>query len=241
MTIALAMSIVTWVWVLAGAGLFVFIIYIAFTESPPDSEVFLLIVAAATGGIGAMVLGLSGAGFPAVAVWVWRIAGVTYLVAAIFAAAKGVAGSPTTTRRSSTAVPVLNIVVALLVSIPSWLTARAIAVSTASTAAPATRISYTIEGIRLWQGIALGMLALGTLVFLFLFVRMVERGVAPQLESHWGGIGGGLSGWRLSPSLTYLAAAAVFGVLFAIFVVQLDRPASKTPPPAQNDTTAAKQ
>ena len=80
------------------------------------------------------------------------------------------------------------------------------------------------SGVTLWHGIALALLAIGTVVFIVLFIRMLESGDSPQLESHWGGIGGGLGGWRLSGSLTYLAAATVFGVLFAFFVLHLDSP-----------------
>ena len=37
-----------------------------------------------------------------------------------------------------------------------------------------------------------------------LFVRSLETEKRLSIESHWGGLGGGLGGWRVSRSLTYL-------------------------------------
>lgn len=66
-------------------------------------------------------------------------------------------------------------------------------------------------------GSALAMALLGTLTLLFalLFLRAVERGEPPLFESHWGGLGGGLGGWRISPALAYLVATLLFGALVA--------------------------
>src|SRR4029450_7897614 len=111
--------------------------------------------------------------------------------------------------------------------------ARQPVVSASTVTAESAVRAITIDGVRLWRGIALAPIGFGPIVFVWLFVRMVERGVTPQVESHWGGIGGGLGGWRVSASLTYRAAAAVFGVLFAIFVMQLE-----PRPPAPGSTGA---
>jgi hypothetical protein len=72
-----------------------------------------------------------------------------------------------------------------------------------------------------WIG-ALALLALGTLIFLSLFVQRLQLGGAPQIETHWGGIGGGLGGWRMSSSLGYLLVAIVLSVMFTVFLVQFD-------------------
>src|SRR5439155_21104920 len=107
--------------------------------------------------------------------------------------------------------------------------------SVASTSAPATLVVHEIGD---WHGVALTMLAAGTLIFLGLFVWTMERGGSLQVESHWGGIGGGLGGWRASASLAYLLAAIAFGVLFAFFVIRLDRPPSSDPKATQPQAAA---
>jgi hypothetical protein len=63
---------------------------------------------------------------------------------------------------------------------------------------------------------ALTLFALGTVVAVALFLWAVRRGDLPQIESHWGGLGGGMGGWRISASMAYLVTATIFGSLFAV-------------------------
>jgi hypothetical protein len=49
----------------------------------------------------------------------------------------------------------------------------------------------------------------------WLFVRSMEREERIELQSHWGGLGGGLGGWRLSRSLVFLGTTAVTFILLA--------------------------
>jgi hypothetical protein len=66
-----------------------------------------------------------------------------------------------------------------------------------------------------------------------------ERGQPFGVESHWGGLGGGLGGWRVSPQVIYLVAALVFaGMLTALASRTLDvlRPAA--PPPTADSRTS---
>jgi hypothetical protein len=71
------------------------------------------------------------------------------------------------------------------------------------------------------------LFALGAGLFLLLFIADVRRGGSPRIESHWGGIGGGLGGWRLSRSLSYLLVAACCAVVFCAFIFQFEaRPES---------------
>jgi hypothetical protein len=60
------------------------------------------------------------------------------------------------------------------------------------------------------------LLALGCLAAVFLnrFLKEIRREV-PVIESHWGGLGGGLSGWRISASLLYFAGAVCLAAVFA--------------------------
>lgn len=66
-------------------------------------------------------------------------------------------------------------------------------------------------------GLLLGVLAM--LAALRAFDRMT-KGDAIGLESHWGGLGGGSSGWRLSPAAGLAALALAFtGASLALVVV----------------------
>ena len=79
--------------------------------------------------------------------------------------------------------------------------------------------------------------------FLLLEFRRSLNIEAPRVETHWGGLGGGLGGWRISASLAYLVAAIAFGAMFTAFSTRWlfhietrkDEPASVT---HQADTLA---
>jgi hypothetical protein len=64
------------------------------------------------------------------------------------------------------------------------------------------------------------------LVFLMFFIIQVQRGDLPSIETNSGGLGGGLGGWRVSGSLTYLVGLIAFG---AFFWFTLPRDANKPP------------
>jgi hypothetical protein len=58
-----------------------------------------------------------------------------------------------------------------------------------------------------------------------LFLRSIEADKRISVESEWGGLGGGLGGWRVSASLTFLLiSAALFAVLATL--INADVPAS---------------
>ena len=74
-----------------------------------------------------------------------------------------------------------------------------------------------------WGGLGLpvavlaGFFGLLTAFFAGRFALAVERDPdRPGFESHWGGLGGGLGGWRVSTSLVYLMAAIAFAGLLAL-------------------------
>jgi hypothetical protein len=56
-------------------------------------------------------------------------------------------------------------------------------------------------------------LAAGATGFLCAFFWESIRGGRAQVETHWGGFGGGLRGWRISQSLLYLFGALAFAAL----------------------------
>jgi hypothetical protein len=49
----------------------------------------------------------------------------------------------------------------------------------------------------------------------YLFVRTIEGGERIEFQSHWGGLGGGLGGWRVSRPLVFLLTTALTFALFA--------------------------
>lgn len=58
-----------------------------------------------------------------------------------------------------------------------------------------------------------GLLCLTALLFAAACIDRIEAGDRLGVEQDWGGLGTGPGGWRLSPSLAYLAAAVLFGAL----------------------------
>ena len=231
---SLVIAVVQWSWLIVGLGV-LGTLALLLTQEDGDSEVaalWLLLPVLGVGGIGLSSSALSGLGFPIAALWVWRLGGFLYLSTSTAVVVKS------KERWARIAGGVNALLAVLLLSATSLgerlFVQNAIAVPTRTPVMP-----YVVDGVRTWHGIALTILAFGTVFFLVLFVRMVERGVTPQVESNWGGLGGGLGGWRISPSLTYLVAAAVFGVLFAYFVTQLEQDPDDTTP--QKTTTAAAQ
>src|SRR5271154_126167 len=58
--------------------------------------------------------------------------------------------------------------------------------------------------------------------FFYQFAEAIRLEGAPHIESHWGGLGGGVGGWRVSPSLIYLSGAIIFGILMAFSVRAFD-------------------
>lgn len=53
----------------------------------------------------------------------------------------------------------------------------------------------------------------GSVMIFFLgsFAAAMRSSTWPTVETSWGGLGGGLGGWRISPAVLYLVAALVFG------------------------------
>lgn len=65
-----------------------------------------------------------------------------------------------------------------------------------------------------------------TLWFAWMFVSSVEREGPPQVDTNWGGLGGGLGGWRCSASLVYGLCALTFGICTGFAFLDLSQPNS---------------
>jgi hypothetical protein len=73
-------------------------------------------------------------------------------------------------------------------------------------------------------------LACMSLLFVWKLLSELRAGDRLSIESHWGGFGNGLGGWRLSSSLVYLVAAISFGIIFAVSsLLFLDRMPGQQP------------
>lgn len=60
-------------------------------------------------------------------------------------------------------------------------------------------------------------------ILLGLFVYLLMTGESVHLESHWGGLGGGLGGWRVSRALSALLGAIAFASICALLAVVLQQ------------------
>jgi|WetSurMetagenome_2_1015567.scaffolds.fasta_scaffold1048620_1 hypothetical protein len=58
-----------------------------------------------------------------------------------------------------------------------------------------------------------------TAILLGLFIFLLIRGQSVSLDTHWGGLGGGLGGWRVSPALAALLGAIAFASLCVLLAV----------------------
>jgi hypothetical protein len=92
-------------------------------------------------------------------------------------------------------------------------------------AAPADTVTVPASAT-VWsepQVIGALLLAVLMLVFLGLFVSEARRHPA-SVDSHWGGFGGGLGGFRISASVLYLLAALSFGTMAVYLLGPRERP-----------------
>jgi hypothetical protein len=82
---------------------------------------------------------------------------------------------------------------------------------------------------------AAGLLVAATLALSFgqLALTRISLGEMPGFEAHWGGLGGGLGGWRLSPAAAYLLLALTLVGIAATLAVPAETPKQEEPPPAR--------
>lgn len=90
-----------------------------------------------------------------------------------------------------------------------------------------------------WPAFVISMFGALTVLFGAGFFIAVLLGDAPVVESHWGGLGGTLGGWRVSRSLVYLLGALAFGVITALSVESAHKQLGE--PPAEEHTGASEE
>lgn len=70
------------------------------------------------------------------------------------------------------------------------------------------------------QAISIILFGSLTIYFTLLTAALLSSGHALSMESHWGGLGGGMGGWRLSRLMVFFILAIFFGGLTATLVTQ---------------------
>jgi hypothetical protein len=231
---SLNVIIAIWVWIIIGAAGVIGAAILALGEQGKDVPWWriAIILGIGSGGSGLLALAVAAAGWPSIALYVWRVTAisVTVIGAVTFLRNRPVitsaAPGTTPTRTSWGAGWVAAIGTILLIGY-TWLSFQRNSLpKTAGGVAQSADLGTTFETAQgilsiFWFG-ALGLLGIGTLVFLFLFVGRLQRGGAPKIETHWGGIGGGLGGWRMSSSLGYLVVAIILTTCFSMLLLKLD-------------------
>lgn len=234
---SISLQVALWVWIIIGVALVIGASAFAFSEDggeigePWPVPVFLGL---GLGGSGLLALALAAAGWPSIALYVWRGTAVvvTFLGVVIFFRNRRNSFShslppgfkPAITSsgvRWSAAIATLLLSGFTLLSFQrhSLPKSAELIVSNAGMNAPG-QITPSLSSL-IWSG-ALILLAVGTLIFLVLFAQRLRDGGAPKLETHWEGIGGGLGGWRMSSSLGYLVVAGLLALLFTVFLFRFD-------------------
>ena len=79
------------------------------------------------------------------------------------------------------------------------------------------------------QAIAIALFGGLAVWFSWMVFSAVQRDGAPQVESNWGGIGGGMGGWRFSPSIVYTLCSLVFAACAVLFLMGKSDTPQKTP------------
>jgi len=243
---SISLQITAWFWITMGAAGVIGAVIRTFTAAVESEQnwweipVFLGIAYA---GNGLSTLGVAAAGWPSIALYVWRATAIIcVLIGSIIftriiiakrgrhrGSAEGRDGSPGFEPEGSrfSYGPLLwstTISTGILAAM-AWLSFRSnppeISSDALSSAAPVAATSVLPAASILWLA-TLVVLGLGTIYFLYLFVQRLEEGGAPQIEAHWGGIGGGLGGWRMSPALGHVLVATLLAILFTVFLFRLD-------------------
>ena len=84
-----------------------------------------------------------------------------------------------------------------------------------------------------FRSVLLILAGLVLLIFISALVRSLSRGENVSVESHWGGLGGGIAGWRLSAPLVYLLVIVFLLAIVSGLAWKTLLPNETTPPPSQ--------
>jgi hypothetical protein len=238
---SLSLTIAMWIWAILSIAAVIGSGTLAVLALREDEWVLTsLVLLCFAGSLGFLYFSTLILGQPVVAIWVWRaLAGLAVGFGLLSCALM----LRTNERRAPQILSMLGATIIVLIlfvlSILGVATPADITLETTTTAGTSELIS--------WHNVALTVLALGTLAFILLFVAATQNGIQPAIESHWGGLGGGFGGWRMSSSLSYLVCAVVFGALFSLLAVRdegsiakpMPAPMTKNAPTLSNDQSTS--
>lgn len=208
--LALWLFLIVFVAVIVG---FVAAIVVIFDE--PASETTFAAGAMLVAGCAGLYLSFSALGFPSVAVWVWRSVsafGTVALGAALWrpwSASSGLAPR---------AILVGQMLLAVIEAVCAWF-ASAAATRLAPPVAP-LNVSFYLHGY--WRPLTFVVLLIGLVVFGVRAIRALETRGGVNIESRWGGLGGGLGGVHLSSAAVYLICALAFGSCLMVWASRLE-------------------
>lgn len=221
---SLSFLIAAWIWTaLSAAAVCGLVIGAVVTFEDFDAYIVAVLLLGASVATGLMFASLSFLGVPVAAIWAWRIiAGV--------ACAYGLISFAKALLEDSDLGEVLAIVGATVLA-GAFLTTGILTAPRPFGPTPVTPTAPHVAGtsifqIGVWHTFALTMLALTTMCFLLLFLLAMRRGIPLAVESHWGGLGGGITGWQMSKSLGYLIGVIVCGILFSLFLLREENSAA---------------
>jgi hypothetical protein len=229
------LDVIVLVWILIGsAGVIGFVVLVLGENGRDAKEWFAspIFLGLGLGSGSLLALGLSGGGWPSAGLYVLRATGVLATVLAIWLVFRiqrtTLSGPPGTEVRSRIPAGRWSALAgAIVLAILTWITFQLESLPN-STIIVSNRVGenaplpLAINSLPATWTATLCVLAIGVMIFLFLFVQKVGRGGAAKLESHWEGIGGGVSGWRMSSSLGYLIVAGILALLFTVFLLRFD-------------------
>lgn len=237
MTHSIFLPIALWIWAVSAVGSVVFMIWlwIAETSSWKGRAAILAFLVTASG---LLFCSLELLGHPLLALWSWRVLSAAVMIASLlFWAAIFVQAQPPAQYNPFTRFSLRGeladipdrflmtgaVLFAMAVFACSVLagTPQAIAASPAApvSATVAHDVADTVARLDFWHAATLGVLGCGTLLFGLLFLSALQQQGPLWFESHSGGLGGSVGGWRMSASVGYLAAAILFAALFGALMI----------------------
>jgi hypothetical protein len=236
---SLSLHLVSSIWIIAGVAAVIVPLIAALKWDSDEWGQMAILLAVTVAGSGVTTMAVALNGWTSVALYVWSFTAIIGLLMGLAALIRtiitrrdtvdmwdGPPGSqpPNAQERRRTLWAPIAGTVAMGAMV--WLSFQSNSLSLQGDAIGLTARSQVLPTISagsiLWIG-TLVLLVIGTIYFLFLYVQRLKQGGTPQIETHWGGIGGGLGGWRMSSALGYLIVSIALAVLFTVFLLQFDQ------------------
>jgi hypothetical protein len=100
-------------------------------------------------------------------------------------------------------------------------------------------VSISLSQIPSPKSILLLIVGLLLLILMIALIRSLSRGESVSVDSHWGGLGGGIAGWRLSAPLVYLLGIAFLLAVSSVLAWRVFPVPPADSPPGQKSSLPA--